>query len=86
MSNAERDNELSDRTKRSQQAEAIITAFEEKYNFPLPKPWHDLMPYLFLNGIDENGLHRIFQTLMQVEHEAGRLEARPDKSLSFDDR
>lgn len=79
------DTEKDAKTKRSQQAEKIIAELEAEYEFSLPKPWHNIIPILFLQGMNESGLHRIFQTVMQVEHEAGRLEVRPDKPLSFDD-
>lgn len=62
---------------RYERAQEIISDFERQHNFKLPAPWVVAAKKLLLAGIKDHDLHLIFQTMMQVEFEAGRLAERP---------
>lgn len=69
---------------RRERAAEIIADYERQHAFELPAPWQETVPRLLLQGLGDPELHLIFETLMQVEYEAGRLEARPAVSWSED--
>lgn len=58
---------------RSRRAADIIADYEAQHDFKLPEPWKATVEKLLLNGLTDPELHRIFDTLVQVEVEAGRL-------------
>ena len=62
---------------RHERAEEIIADFERQHDFKLPQPWHSAIGTLLLRGLIDPSLHLIFETLMLVEFEAGRLAERP---------
>lgn len=51
----------------------IVADYEQQHGFTLPQPWKDALPRLLLGGLGDPELHLIFETLMRVEYEAGRL-------------
>ncbi len=61
---------------RAQNADAILADFERQHGFELPGPWRGCIEVLLLGGLGDPELHRIFDAYAQVEHEAGRMEAR----------
>jgi len=61
---------------RYEQADAIIADYERQHDFKLPVPWRFAVSKLLLNGLSDPELHLIFDTLMRVEYEAGRLDER----------
>lgn len=58
-------------------AEEIISDYERQHDFKLPPPWQVAVTKLLLSGLGDPELHLIFDTLMQVEFDAGRLADRP---------
>ena len=74
-----------ERVRRSQQADSIIADFEAQHRFTLPEPWRATISVLLLGGLIDPHLHRIFDTLKQVEYEAGRLDEDPSDYKSFND-
>ena len=79
-------NELSvdERVKRHEQAAQIIADYERQHDFKLPLPWHAAVGTMLLRGLSDVSLHLIFETLMQVEFEAGRLAERPAPTAPVD--
>ncbi|MFA6700963.1 MAG: hypothetical protein WCS28_12445 [Thiomicrospira sp.] len=71
--------------KRSQEADGIISDFEAQHSFTLPEPWRATIAVLLLGGLIDPHLHRIFETLKQVEYEAGRLAEEPADYKNFND-
>ncbi len=59
---------------RGNRAAVIIADYESQHGFKLPEPWKATVEKLLLNGLTDAELHQIFDTLVQVEVEAGRLE------------
>jgi hypothetical protein len=71
---------------RYERAEAIIADYESQHRYTLPTPWRETITVLLLNGLGDTELHRIFETILHVEFEAGRLDDRPtDYSVFKDD-
>ena len=62
---------------RNKRAAAIIADYEGQHDFKLPEPWKATVERLLLNGLTNAELHSIFDTLVRVEVEAGRLERKP---------
>jgi hypothetical protein len=58
---------------RHERAEEIIVDYEAQHDFELPEPWREAIPRLLLQGLGDPELHLIFETLMRVEYDAGRL-------------
>lgn len=71
------DDEINRRLSRLENAENIMDDFEAQHAFPLPAPWREAVPRLLRGGLSDPDLHLIFQTLLRVEFNAGRLAARP---------
>lgn len=67
---------------RYKRAETIIQEYETERGFRLPEPWRPAITKLLLNGLSDPELHLIFDTLMRVEYEAGRLPPPPDPDYS----
>lgn len=63
---------------RYDRTEEIIADYEQQHRFKLPEPWPAAVSKLLLNGLSDPELHLIFQTIMQVEYQAGRLAERPN--------
>lgn len=61
-------------TARRDRAAMIIADYEAQHEFKLPEPWKATVEKLLFNGLTDAELHQIFDTLVQVEVEAGRLE------------
>ncbi|MDR2156052.1 MAG: hypothetical protein LBE78_13690 [Burkholderiaceae bacterium] len=61
---------------RHEQASKIIADCELQHEFKLPKPWRGTIGTLLLNGLNDPSLQLIFETLAQVELEAGRMAKR----------
>lgn len=68
---------LDQRVNRHERSEEIIADFERQHDFKLPQPWHPTVGTLLLRGLGDPSLNLIFETLMLVEFEAGRLADRP---------
>lgn len=62
---------------RSEQADEFIARYESEFGAALPQPWHATITRLLRQGLQDHQLHAIYDTIALVEHEAGRLEARP---------
>lgn len=58
-------------------ADKIIADYQGQYDFTLPVPWVEAITKMLLHGLTDQDLHLIFNTLMKVEHDAGRLPERP---------
>jgi hypothetical protein len=67
---------IEQRIARHERAREIIADYEHQHEFVLPKPWVDAIGTFLLRGLSDQSLHLIFETLMQVEYEAGRLADR----------
>lgn len=79
MNNLMEEMTLEERQKRHEKADEILTALEKEHDFKLSQPWkEDALPHLLLRGLSDASLYKIFNTLMRVEYEAGRLETRPN--------
>jgi hypothetical protein len=61
----------------------IIGDYEAQHQYKLSQPWKDALPRLLLSGLSDPSLHLIFETLMRVEYEAGRLVA-PDAQMQIE--
>jgi hypothetical protein len=61
---------------RYERAEAIIADYERQHEYELPQPWKETVGFLLFRGLTDPELHEIFNTIMRVEHEAGRLPSR----------
>jgi hypothetical protein len=70
---------------RHERAAEIIADYESQHSFHLPSPWRPTVSTLLLRGLSDSSLHLIFETLMQVEYEAGRLQAPEPSNPSFED-
>ena len=68
---------IEQRVARHERAAEIIVDFERQHAFKLPQPWNSTIGTLLLGGLTDPSLHLIFETLMLVEFEAGRLADRP---------
>lgn len=68
---------------RHRQAAEIITDLERQHGFELPDAWHVCLGTLLLGGIGDPELHQIFDAYARVEHEAGRMEAKPFDPAGF---
>ncbi len=75
---------IEQRIQRHERAAEIIADYERQHDFVLPKAWVDAVGALLLRGLTDPSLHLIFETLMQVEYEAGRLADRPAPPASGD--
>lgn len=69
---------------RHERASEIIADFEKQHEYELPAPWKATVGTLLLRGLGDPELHLIFDTLQQVEYEAGRLAERPVKPWDFE--
>ena len=70
---------------RHERADEIIADYEKQHEYELPAPWRTAVGSLLLQGLGDPELHLIFDTLQQVEYEAGRLAERPVKPWDFED-
>ena len=68
---------------RYERADEFIARYQTEYGAPLPQPWHVAIAKLLLQGLKDHQLHSIYNTIAQVEHEAGRLEARPFNAAAW---
>lgn len=68
---------------RHDRVDEIIEDYEKQHQYRLPQPWKDALPRLLLSGLSDPSLHLIFETLMRVEYEAGRLDA-PDVQVQIE--
>lgn len=64
---------------RYEQANEIIADYEKQHKYELPAPWKKALGSLLLQGLGDPELHLIFDTLQEVEYNAGRLAERPMK-------
>lgn len=69
---------------RHARAADIIADYERQHSFELPQPWREAIESLLLRGLGDPELHLIFETVMRVEYEAGRLAARPPQPWTED--
>lgn len=65
------------RLARAENAASIIADYERQHDFQLPMPWKEAIPQLLRRGLADPSLHLIFNTLMRVEYDAGRLAEQP---------
>lgn len=68
---------------RYHKADAIIADFESQHSYTLPIPWRETITVLLLHGLSDPQLHRIFDTILRVEYEAGRIDDRPNDYSVF---
>lgn len=59
---------------RHARAAEIIADYEQQHGYQLPSAWKVTVGTLLLKGLTDPSLHLIFETLMQTEYEAGRLQ------------
>ncbi len=61
---------------RYERADAIISDYERQYDYQLPESWKLTITSLLLHGLTDPELHGIFETIVGVEIQAGRLPVR----------
>lgn len=69
---------------RYERAADIIAGYERQHSFELPQPWREAVSSMLMRGLGDPELHLIFETVMRVEYEAGRLAARPPQPWTED--
>jgi hypothetical protein len=51
----------------------LLDSIEADREFKIPAPWRSVLLGLLLTEISDPEIHHIFDTIIQVEHAAGRL-------------
>lgn len=75
---------IEQRLARHKQADKIIADYQRQHNYVLPQPWVEAVGTLLLRGLTDIDLHLLFETMMRVDFEAGRIPDAPPPKAPID--
>ncbi|MGE4504057.1 MAG: hypothetical protein AB7D51_01820 [Desulfovibrionaceae bacterium] len=65
---------------RYERAEDILADYQRQYDYALPELWRSTISKLLLKGLTDPELHDLFQTIVGLEIQAGRL---PERKVDY---
>jgi hypothetical protein len=61
---------------RYDRAETILSDYERQYDYALPELWRNVITTFLLKGMTDPELHDLFQAIVGIEMQEGRLPTR----------